>query len=358
MSYVKGLKCRECGTPYPVEPLAICEECFGPLEVDYDYEAISETLTREGSSSRPRTLVALPRAAAARGRADRRPADRGVRRSCAPIGSARRSACASSTSRTTRSSHPTLSFKDRVVAVALSQGARVRLRGGRLRLDRQPRQLGRRQCRRGRLPRLHPHPGRSREEQRSSARRSSAPTSSPSAATTTMSTGSAARSPDGTAGPSSTSTCGRSTREGSKTFGYEIAEQLGWRAPDAVVVPMAGGSLITKIHKALQRARAARADRDGRDAQILRRPGHGLQSDRRRRSRPGPARSSPGQAEHDRQVARHRQPGRRLLRHRRHRRDGRLGRGRDRRGDRRGDPAARPRRKASSPRPPAGRRSR
>jgi threonine synthase len=40
--------------------------------------------------------------------------------------------------------------------------------------------------------------------------------------------------------------------EGSKTVGYEIAEQLGWRAPDAVVVPMAGGSLITKIHKGLK----------------------------------------------------------------------------------------------------------
>src|SRR5947207_2011454 len=38
--------------------------------------------------------------------------------------------------------------------------------------------------------------------------------------------------------------------EGSKTFGYEIAEQLGWRLPDNVVVPMAGGSLITKIKKA------------------------------------------------------------------------------------------------------------
>jgi threonine synthase len=38
--------------------------------------------------------------------------------------------------------------------------------------------------------------------------------------------------------------------EGSKTFGYEIAEQLGWRLPDNVVCPMAGGSLITKIRKA------------------------------------------------------------------------------------------------------------
>ncbi len=36
--------------------------------------------------------------------------------------------------------------------------------------------------------------------------------------------------------------------DGSKSFGYEIAEQLGWRSPDAIVVPMAGGSLITKTH--------------------------------------------------------------------------------------------------------------
>ena len=40
--------------------------------------------------------------------------------------------------------------------------------------------------------------------------------------------------------------------EGSKTMGFEIAEDLGWRAPDHVVAPMAGGSLIGKIHKAFQ----------------------------------------------------------------------------------------------------------
>src|SRR5207248_200622 len=40
--------------------------------------------------------------------------------------------------------------------------------------------------------------------------------------------------------------------EGSKTLGYEVAEQLGWRLPGNIVVPMAGGSLITKIHKAFE----------------------------------------------------------------------------------------------------------
>ena len=43
--------------------------------------------------------------------------------------------------------------------------------------------------------------------------------------------------------------------EGSKTFGYEILEQLGWKAPKHIVVPMAGGSLITKIEKSHQRIR-------------------------------------------------------------------------------------------------------
>ena len=40
--------------------------------------------------------------------------------------------------------------------------------------------------------------------------------------------------------------------EGCKTVGFEIAEQLGWRLPQNIVVPMAGGSLITKIHKGFE----------------------------------------------------------------------------------------------------------
>ena len=56
MSFVKGLKCRECGTPYPVAPVAICEECFGPLEVDYDYDAIKSVLTRDEIERRPKNL--------------------------------------------------------------------------------------------------------------------------------------------------------------------------------------------------------------------------------------------------------------------------------------------------------------
>jgi threonine synthase len=56
MSYVKGLKCRVCEAAYPVEPAAICEECFGPLEVDYDYDKIKQNLTRDEIGSRAGTM--------------------------------------------------------------------------------------------------------------------------------------------------------------------------------------------------------------------------------------------------------------------------------------------------------------
>ena len=52
MTYVKGLKCRECGKPFPKSPIHVCEFCFGPLEVDYDYEKIAGVLSRETIRSR------------------------------------------------------------------------------------------------------------------------------------------------------------------------------------------------------------------------------------------------------------------------------------------------------------------
>ena len=56
MSFVKGLKCRECGREYSKQPLYVCEYCFGPLEVDYDYAGIKKALTRQVIASRPKSL--------------------------------------------------------------------------------------------------------------------------------------------------------------------------------------------------------------------------------------------------------------------------------------------------------------
>src|ERR671933_827606 len=53
---IRGLACRECGQLYPAQALHVCEMCFGPLEVAYDYDLIAATLTREHIERGPRTL--------------------------------------------------------------------------------------------------------------------------------------------------------------------------------------------------------------------------------------------------------------------------------------------------------------
>ena len=56
MSFIAGLKCRECGRDFPQQPVAGCDHCFAPLEVEYDYDSISRTLSRELIASRPNNL--------------------------------------------------------------------------------------------------------------------------------------------------------------------------------------------------------------------------------------------------------------------------------------------------------------
>ena len=53
MTYVKSLVCRGCFEEYPIEPLNVCEMCFGPLEITYDYESISKNISRESISAGP-----------------------------------------------------------------------------------------------------------------------------------------------------------------------------------------------------------------------------------------------------------------------------------------------------------------
>ena len=56
MAFASALKCRECGREYPTDPLNVCEFCFGPLEVVYDYEAISRVISRERIQNGPLTM--------------------------------------------------------------------------------------------------------------------------------------------------------------------------------------------------------------------------------------------------------------------------------------------------------------
>ena len=53
MGPVTGLRCVECGREYRTDPLYVCEFCFGPLEVTYDYDTIKRTMNRRAIESRP-----------------------------------------------------------------------------------------------------------------------------------------------------------------------------------------------------------------------------------------------------------------------------------------------------------------
>src|SRR5262249_16352516 len=118
--YVRGLKCRICGKAYPKEPLNFCTEDFGPLEVDYDYESIAESLNRGKIEMRPNTMwryrELLP--------IDGEPTV-GAHVGGTPLVRADRLAEALGIERlwikNDAVNFPTLSFKDRVVSVALSK---------------------------------------------------------------------------------------------------------------------------------------------------------------------------------------------------------------------------------------------
>ncbi|MBI1784109.1 pyridoxal-phosphate dependent enzyme, partial [Candidatus Sumerlaeota bacterium] len=119
-STVKGLKCRECGERYEITPTHVCGFCFGPLEIEYDYEAISRKLTKEVIRSRATTMwrykELLP--------IDGEPTV-GAQVGFTPLirshNLARELGLKELYIKNDAVNYPTLSFKDRVVSVALSK---------------------------------------------------------------------------------------------------------------------------------------------------------------------------------------------------------------------------------------------
>ena len=247
---VRGLKCRLCGRTYEKAALNFCTEDFGPLEVEYDYEAVGRLFSRSRVESRPfnmwRYRELLP--------IDGEPTV-GLQVGGTPLVRARRLAEALGVRelyiKNDAVNHPTLSFKDRVVAVALSKAVELGFET-----------VG---C-------------------------ASTGNLAGSVAANAAAAGLEAYVliPDGLEqgkvlgatiyGAKVVAIAGNYDHvnrlcsqiafrfgwgfvnvnlrpfyaEGSKSMGFEIAEQLGWRAPDHIVAPMAGGSLIGKLHKALK----------------------------------------------------------------------------------------------------------
>ena len=119
MAHVHGLRCRECGREYDVAPIFTCEWCFGPLEVAYDYDAIRAAVSREKIAAGPlsiwRYADLLP--------SDRNPAvDLGA--GFTPLVRADRLAAELGLGEVwikNDTVNPTNSFKDRVTSVALSK---------------------------------------------------------------------------------------------------------------------------------------------------------------------------------------------------------------------------------------------
>ena len=55
-SLVTGMRCRVCGKLYPKEPINFCKDVFGPLEADYDYEAVARSISRAKVEKRPKNM--------------------------------------------------------------------------------------------------------------------------------------------------------------------------------------------------------------------------------------------------------------------------------------------------------------
>jgi threonine synthase len=249
--FFTNLRCRECGRDYPKEAIHVCEFDFGPLEAAYDYDAIREVLTRDAIAARPtsmwryRELLPLerhPTVGLPTGFTPLVPAPRLARR----LG-----LTGELYIKNDAVNFPTLSFKDRVVAVALSRAKELGLETV---ACASTGNLANSVAAHASSVGLNcfvfiPH----------DLERGKVVASLIQGARVV-----AIRGPYDAVNRLCSEVAGKYGwgfvnvnlrpyyAEGSKTMGYEICEQLGWRAPQHTVIPMASGSLLTKVHKAYQ----------------------------------------------------------------------------------------------------------
>ncbi len=117
--YVTGLRCRECDASYPAEPRHVCDECFGPLEVEYDLDALRANVSRAEIAAGPASLWRYRKLLPVAG-----PEDTSAGVGFTPLQHARnlgRALGLPNLYLKNDTLNPTLSFKDRVVAVAVEK---------------------------------------------------------------------------------------------------------------------------------------------------------------------------------------------------------------------------------------------
>ena len=246
MAFVIGMKCRECGREYPAEPLNVCDFCFGPLEVVYDYATISEVTSRDRISRGPLSIWRY---------SDLLPANNGnpvdIQAGFTPLIKADnlgKKLGLNNLYIKNDSVNPSYSFKDRVVSVAATKA--VEFGFDTLACA----STGNLACS------VAAHAARAGIR---------AVVFIPSDLEQGKIIGAAVYGPTVVAVDGTYDEVNRLCSEiadnypwafvninmrpyyaeGSKTLGYEVAEQLDWRLPDHVVVPTASGAMFTKIWK-------------------------------------------------------------------------------------------------------------
>jgi threonine synthase len=246
--FFSNLKCRECGRLYEKAAIHICEFDFGPLEAAYDYDAIRESISREAIESRPKSMwryrELLP--------IDGAPTV-GFQVGFTPLVKADRLAKRLGVKelyvKNDTVNYPTLSFKDRVVSVALS---RARELGFKVVACASTGNLANSVAANAASAGLTSYVLIPSDLERSKVVNS-------------LVYGTNVIGIEGPydqvnrlcseiAGKYGWGFVNVNLRpyyaEGSKSMGFEIVEQLGWKTPKHTVIPMASGSLLTKIHKA------------------------------------------------------------------------------------------------------------
>ncbi|MEE8362537.1 MAG: threonine synthase [Dehalococcoidia bacterium] len=249
MAYATALHCRECGHSYPIEPIHVCEWCFGPLEVTYDYDAIAGVISRERIQDGPPTMWRYD---------DLLPVSRenavNLGTGMTPLLKADnlgRELGLDDLWIKNDAVNPSYSFKDRVVSVAstkalefefdtLACASTGNLAGA----------VAAHGAKAG-MRTLVFIPG-----DLESGKIIGASIYGPTVVAVKGNYDAVNRLCSELAdNNSSWAFVNINMRpyysEGSKTLAYEVAEQLGWRAPDHAIVPVASGSLFTKIWKGL-----------------------------------------------------------------------------------------------------------
>ncbi len=249
MAKMKALVCRECGKEYPTKAIHVCEMCFGPLEVKYNYEEIKRNISRKKIEDGPHSIWRY---------IDLLPVEGtnvvGAHAGFTPMVRAKNLGAYLGLDelyiKNDTVNHPTLSFKDRVVAVALT---RARELGFETVACASTGNLANSVAAHAAAAQLHCYvfiPG-----DLEAAKVLGNLIYKPHVIEVEGNYDDVNRLCSEIAGEHGWGFVNINVRpyyaEGSKTLAFETIEQLGWRTPDQVVIPMASGSLLTKIWKGL-----------------------------------------------------------------------------------------------------------